>query len=168
MYASGASIREIGRVKNRSHTNIRRHLLKRGVKLRNHSEAAERQRKYVPCVICGCLFNPAKNHGRKTCSDGCFTQLMHRIQLDDQNSNWCHGGSQSRYQRVARESKHYVCEECGASNVRLDVHHKNKDKSDNSPNNLKILCVSCHAKEHYENGDCSIRGAPKPPEVVSR
>lgn len=58
-----------------------------------------------------------------------------------------------------RENKDYTCEEC---KVRLHdqlkllhVHHINRDKQDNSPQNLRVLCIICHANceahEHLAN-----------------
>jgi 5-methylcytosine-specific restriction endonuclease McrA len=40
-----------------------------------------------------------------------------------------------------------ICEKCG-SEERLQVHHKNKDTSDNSIQNLMTLCYSCHSDSH--------------------
>lgn len=54
--------------------------------------------------------------------------------------------------REYRESHNYTCEECGITiedpfdRQFIQVHHINGDKTDNSPNNLKCLCIHCHAK----------------------
>ena len=48
-----------------------------------------------------------------------------------------------------REQFDYVCQQCGidlSSHKNLvQTHHINGVKSDNSPNNLKVLCVECHS-----------------------
>ncbi len=52
------------------------------------------------------------------------------------------------------EKREYCCERCKVDlsqmNHRklLHVHHKNSVKSDNSLQNLEVLCIDCHAKEH--------------------
>jgi hypothetical protein len=52
-----------------------------------------------------------------------------------------------------RKSKGWRCEECSAnlseSNLRqfLHVHHVNHSKNDNSPSNLRALCIECHVKQ---------------------
>jgi hypothetical protein len=47
------------------------------------------------------------------------------------------------------------CERCEAdgSDSRLDVHHCNGDKRDQSLSNLAILCHRCHMRLHSEQGD---------------
>jgi hypothetical protein len=58
--------------------------------------------------------------------------------------------------RKLKEQRGYFCEriECKRdlsvyTNRRfLHAHHMNKDKSDNRPSNLKLLCIYCHSKEH--------------------
>jgi len=47
------------------------------------------------------------------------------------------------------------CERCGGdgSDSRLDVHHRNGDKSDQRMSNLAILCHRCHMRLHSEQGD---------------
>lgn len=53
--------------------------------------------------------------------------------------------------REYRESHNFTCEECGITiedpfdRQFIQVHHINGDKTDNSPNNLKCLCIHCHA-----------------------
>jgi len=51
------------------------------------------------------------------------------------------------------------CERCGKPNG-SDVHHKNGDWQDNSPENLERLCRSCHNREHRPRAACSICGKP--------
>ena len=53
-------------------------------------------------------------------------------------------GSQSRlYRRVVVKDK---CTLCGCAD-RLSVHHKNDNHYDNRPENLEVLCNSCHMSE---------------------
>ena len=40
-----------------------------------------------------------------------------------------------------------VCEKCGSQNF-LCAHHKDRDRSNNVPENIETLCKSCHQKEH--------------------
>lgn len=42
------------------------------------------------------------------------------------------------------------CEICHFSLYEiLEVHHKDRDRSNNSLENLALLCPNCHATEHY-------------------
>lgn len=47
------------------------------------------------------------------------------------------------------------CEMCGTEydgDTRFEMHHINEDRTNNSPENLEWLCVSCHKKTHYKMG----------------
>lgn len=44
------------------------------------------------------------------------------------------------------------CEYCGAKDVKLEVHHADNCHGNNSFENLKTVCISCHKKKHYEIG----------------
>ena len=53
-----------------------------------------------------------------------------------------------RYIQLATKT----CEICGASfqnNNRLEIHHRDRDRSNNSPGNTIILCRGCHIKLHH-------------------
>ena len=52
----------------------------------------------------------------------------------------------SRYQKYIKSS----CEICGATKD-LEVHHKDKNHSNNNPNNLMTVCSSCHQKVHNQS-----------------
>ncbi len=43
-----------------------------------------------------------------------------------------------------------MCELCGYNRVDiLHIHHINRDRTNNDPNNLKLLCPNCHLEQHY-------------------
>ena len=43
------------------------------------------------------------------------------------------------------------CQKCGISlkGMKPDIHHKNRNPSDNEISNLMVLCRNCHSKMHY-------------------
>jgi 5-methylcytosine-specific restriction endonuclease McrA len=41
-----------------------------------------------------------------------------------------------------------VCVFCGSLS-NLHVHHKNRNRKDNRPENLIVLCQKCHTEEHH-------------------
>jgi DNA-binding transcriptional ArsR family regulator len=50
-----------------------------------------------------------------------------------------------------------ICESCGfipAHDVQLEIHHKDRNRSNNAPENLQTLCANCHALVHA--------GSPRP------
>jgi intein/homing endonuclease len=48
------------------------------------------------------------------------------------------------------------CQLCGAVGCRLEVHHKDRNRSHNKIENLIRLCVSCHKKEDYKIGRTTV------------
>lgn len=50
------------------------------------------------------------------------------------------------YRGMVLATRPHVCELCGYDDDvdRLHVHHKDKDRSNNSPENLTLACVWCH------------------------
>lgn len=90
---------------------------------------------------------------RKYCNRVCMAQG----QLSDSPST-------TYLRRFRRE----LCESCG-SESQLGVHHPDQDRTNNSPENLRTLCSSCHTRWHWENGKkpwkqriatCGICGKP--------
>lgn len=74
-----------------------------------------------------------------------------------QGNKTAHGSSRRIAYLILQ--KEYRCECCGSTR-NVDVHHKDKDYHNNNPENLQMLCRSCHMKAHSEKGVCVICGAP--------
>jgi len=43
-----------------------------------------------------------------------------------------------------------ACQCCGDDDSRLHVHHIDRNRSNNSPDNLRLLCPSCHHHDHLD------------------
>ena len=98
------------------------------------------------CPICGNTFNRKRFNGvledstrykkRKTCSQSCGNTLP---EPQDRTT----------YHLRARKHKKPLCETCG-SKKNLDVHHKDTNIKNGSPENLQTLCHTCHMKLHWK------------------
>jgi RNase P subunit RPR2 len=153
LYESGISTNQLEKRFGLSHGTVPKILRKHGVHVRTRKEALQKYARYNTCVVCGKIFRPrenwlsTKNGNRKTCSPECLTQFLHDINI---NTHMKGGDSQIRYQRIRRELKPDICEWCNAvPPVRIDTHHKDRDKSNNTIENIMVLCVHCHAYLHY-------------------
>ena len=64
-----------------------------------------------------------------------------------------HGLSSRHAQALVVEAGR--CANCGGDGTEshLGVHHKDRDKHNQSPDNLIILCHRCHMQEHAEQGE---------------
>ena len=62
-------------------------------------------------------------------------------QYGTNNNNYVNGARS--YQKAIGDK----CERCGSTYYLL-VHHKDRDRSNNDPENLETLCKSCHQREH--------------------
>lgn len=67
-----------------------------------------------------------------------------------QPDHYGNGNGEFSYRQKAIEEFGASCNECGyKDNIKaLDVHHKDKNRSNNNLNNLEVLCCNCHAIKH--------------------
>jgi len=158
-YLNGNSTIELGKVWGCSHTRIASILKRNNIPIRTKKEALEKYARINKCVVCGKEFRPklhwtdTNGHNRKTCSKECRHIFYGKIQKKEK------GHSQAYYQRIRRELKPDICELCGAvPPVRMDTHHKDRDRSNNTIENIMVLCVRCHAYLHYLEDDRGLRG----------
>lgn len=66
---------------------------------------------------------------------------------------------QARYHGLsAKEAKRRreavgQCQDCGTVEAQLDIHHRDRDKRNQDPANLAVLCHRCHMREHSDAGE---------------
>ena len=120
---------------------------------------SERNTKIVKCSHCGC---ETKKSASRICKSKSGLFFCSRKCKDDGQkiSNglrevWpSHYGQTKDYQKIAFREKDHKCERCGIKERHLlCVHHKDRNRDNNSLENLEILCWNCHATEHYNAGD---------------
>lgn len=92
------------------------------------------------CLCCGTLFRTEERASNEqvTCSRACSNTYFRTKE-----------SSPSSYR--SRALKHYgsKCSVCGFSNIlALEVHHIDKNRDNNSIENLKVLCANCHRITH--------------------
>lgn len=70
------------------------------------------------------------------------------------NPNYKHGRSHKNHNYLDFIGLYLKSPRCGLCDedevAVLEVHHINRDTSDNSEDNLMLLCANCHKKEHYK------------------
>lgn len=94
--------------------------------------------------------------GRYFCSKSCQTIWRNSQYIEAKHSNWTTG--QSSYRAILKRSgKPLICKKCQTSDERvLAVHHRDKNRSNNTVANLVWLCHNCHHLVHnhpLEAGD---------------
>lgn len=71
------------------------------------------------------------------------------------------------YRKRARSLRGSACESCGRTD-KLSTHHENRNWRDNSPENLRTLCASCHTSLHHARGDIKPTHSSTVPTVSAR
>ena len=111
------------------------------------------------CLNCGKNFTGQKK--TKFCSNTCASEYYKSLKIEE----WINGNlilnpnrklPQSIRDYILRQNN-YKCQECGyegynraTGNSILQFHHIDGDTSNNTPENIQLLCPNCHAKtENY-------------------
>lgn len=108
------------------------------------------------CETCGSNFYrypsriraaEAKGYKIRYCSHKCYDRR------GEKNIGWSGGGLD--YWRKSLIKAVGKCEYCGYDEVLgiLQIHHHDRDRSNNTRENLKLLCPNCHALDHYHAKD---------------
>lgn len=92
-----------------------------------------------------------------------------RDQRGDKNHSYVNGLSRSSVRRKVKSIilengiSRYTCQKCNKEyDTTLQVHHKDEDRSNNTLDNLIVLCAGCHMKEHYKDRKIDELGRLKP------
>ncbi len=104
-------------------------------------------RKEIECVVCGKLILSGLN--KKTCSRTCANKnrvgLLYKINKPKDKVSTLR---RIKVQLLALRGEQ--CERCGYSKKEvLQIHHKNRDRTNNDLANLELICPNCHYEEHY-------------------
>ena len=103
----------------------------------------------------------AKQRGLAMGADRAWRDLIARSVCGTLNPNYQGKDHESpyapgwgrRHKELIRERAGYRCELCGkppvSSAMKLDIHHKDKTKSNHHPDNLQALCRKCHKRVHH-------------------
>lgn len=71
-------------------------------------------------------------------------------------------GRHSYRSKAKKELGLTACNRCGYNKVTaiLQVHHKDRDRDNNTKENLEVLCPNCHYEDHFAAKDGIYTGAP--------
>ncbi len=104
-------------------------------------------RREKPCVVCG--KGILRSLHRKTCSRSCSNTyragIKYKIGRPKDKARML-----SNVKKRLSSLRGQKCERCKyAIYDVLQVHHRNRDRGDNRPENLELICPNCHFEEHY-------------------
>ena len=133
------------------------------------------------CSFCLQLYNKSNKSNntkenfplKKYIEDPISSSHFRDVQLDHCSIPNTYTDNWSKISHIKKEIEQYKCSGCGRdfSNPEckkfLHTHHIDADKRNNTYNNLQVLCIECHSKEHnhkhiknseaykeYLNSDC--------------
>ena len=103
-------------------------------------------RKELSCVVCGKLILAGLN--KKTCSRACANKNRQGIKYHTGSKKDKVKSQQAIKMRLILE-RGKSCERCGYDKFEiLQVHHINRDRTNNDLRNLELICPNCHYEEH--------------------
>lgn len=163
------SYEEIGRRYGCSGANIKKVATKLGIELPqrrkiNPCETFDRSSRKIihHCLNCGKEFEHRSSSYNKFCSNKCQGEFTRKEYI----RKWKNGELNINPEKLPNYIKEYLfekssykCEKCGfegynivTHNTILQIHHIDGDASNNSEENLQVLCPNCHAMtENYGN-----------------
>lgn len=104
-------------------------------------------RREIPCAICGQLIPGRKNS--KTCSRACSNKYREGIKYKIGRPRDKAAATHLLKLRLL-EKRGHQCERCGYSKVEiLQIHHRDRNRENNTLDNLELVCPNCHYEEHY-------------------
>ena len=112
-------------------------------------------RKETPCIICGKLILASFN--KKTCSRACANKnrVGVRYKINRPKDKVV---TLRRVKIRLLDVRGKSCQRCGYDKSEiLQVHHKNRNRTNNHFRNLELLCPNCHYEEHYRKEKVALK-----------
>lgn len=123
------------------------------------------------CLNCG----KEISNNSKYCSNSCQVSYNRKLYLEKLENGEVTGlkgkfGISNHIRNYLLEINNYKCQICGwgeinkyTNIIHLEIHHIDGNHTNNSLNNLQVLCPNCHSltenyKNHNKNGTRSNRG----------
>lgn len=99
------------------------------------------------CAFCAGLFSG--RDGQRFCSRSCAARGVAEARRFLNDSP----GVAAAGRRIIRSERGARCERCefDAEPKILQVHHRDRDRSNNTRENLELLCPNCHALDHLRD-----------------
>lgn len=121
---------------------------------------SQKKGKLIDCFICG---KPAyrslkqlkhSKSGKFFCNKSCQTIWRNSIvHVGVNHPNWTNGESSYR-DSMLRNAEAMICRRCKINDRRvLVVHHLDKNRQNNNPENLAWLCWNCHYLIHHDRSE---------------
>ena len=105
------------------------------------------QRIETPCIVCGKPILSGLN--KKTCSRNCANINRAGIKYKIGSPKDKVKSQQALKLRLLKD-RGMICERCSYNKHEiLQVHHKDRNRDNNSIDNLELICPNCHYEEHF-------------------
>ena len=101
------------------------------------------------CKFCNNTFKPSKRQlDQRTCSYSCSVKYRYILKYGPDYMSV----SSYKKERLKIDPK---CELCGWNNIPqvMEVHHKDRNRRNNTKPNLILICPNCHSIDHYLGKD---------------
>ena len=90
---------------------------------------------------------------RKYCDRECMKKAFLKLETD---AGWYASHNSARnINRLIKNNNADTCEICGKIG-KMDIHHIDENPQNNNPDNLQVLCRSCHMKIHRPRKICIV------------
>lgn len=124
------------------------------------SKNSPNQKPNCKCALCGKQIYKTKSEQLKSKSGLFFCCIEHKNAAQKLDGGIkeifpAHYGKAKQsepevYKKIALRHHEYCCNKCGYNKYPiLEVHHKDKNRENSDPENLELLCPTCHEELHY-------------------
>lgn len=115
----------------------------------------------MSCSFCENLFKRRQSHLNKSKSGLYFCSRVCKDNAQRLENNFPeirpdhYGSGITNYRNIAFRTNDKKCFVCGYDKYPeiLQVHHIDRNRNNNTIENLKILCPTCHMEDHFLSGD---------------
>ena len=148
-FSASGVVRKLGYSENGKRIKyVREYLISNGISICHWTTNGMKPVSHIQriCPVCNEMFSgiPSEIKDQVTCSVGCANTYF---RSGKDNPNYKNG--KGSYRNFALANLDAKCVICGYSHIEaLEVHHLDKDRSNNNITNLEILCANCHVLKH--------------------